>query len=129
MNTIGFWRNRLFFFGTIWSFTMAVASFIIIVSTGGVNQLYWDTIGNIAIRGVGNFGCYIIIFSIVIEQLSRYFPYSGRYIFWRLLISVVIGLGVAYVSANITEEHTSDSMHLYKYRKTSDDIKSGVGGG
>lgn len=80
---------------------MAVASFVIIVSTGGVNRLYWDTISNIAIRGVCNFGCYIVIFSIVIEVLSHYFPYNGRYLFIRLFISAMIGLSIAYLSANI----------------------------
>ncbi|MEM1215640.1 MAG: histidine kinase [Bacteroidota bacterium] len=99
--TSEFWRNRLFFFLGLWVINVLIASSVIIISTGEINTLYWRTIENIAIRGFVNFSIYVAVFSVVIEVLSKRFPYNEKFVSIRLLLSVLIGLSVAYVSATI----------------------------
>ncbi|MEL7120435.1 MAG: hypothetical protein AAFO07_13375, partial [Bacteroidota bacterium] len=103
MRTAAFWRDRLIFFVAIWSFTMAIVSFILIVSTNGINEAYWNSILNIGIRAIFNFGSYILIFSIAINWLNRYFPYNKKLLFYRLSISGVLILFVAYNFATINK--------------------------
>ncbi len=97
MTTFEFWKDRLIFFAGVWAFTVVVASFVIIVATGGVNAEYWRTITNIGVRAFFNFISYITIFSYIIRKLNHYFPFSNNdFIVPRLIVSAMATLFVAY---------------------------------
>ncbi|MEM9991410.1 MAG: histidine kinase [Bacteroidota bacterium] len=67
-----------------------------------MNTLFWEAFQNLSVRAFFNFSGYIIIFSIVIDYLSKQFPYNkSKWIGLRLLISLAIGTTVAFTSAVI----------------------------
>ncbi|MEM8526654.1 MAG: histidine kinase [Bacteroidota bacterium] len=104
MWTLEFWRNRFFFFIGIWVFTLIVACSVLFLSIGSLNIVFWNSAQNISIRAIFNFGSYVVIFSIVIEVLSKRFPYNGKWTWFRLLLSVLTGLVVSYISALINSQ-------------------------
>lgn len=99
--TLNFWLKRLYFFIAIWGLSLIMASFVVLSLTNGINTMFWAGIKSIAFRGAINFSSYIIIFSIVIQLLSKRFPLNVRIKPQRLAINIITIFTTTLVFAKI----------------------------